>query len=86
LAVLKKVGQARVELDFSPGFAQHLVAQFRHLARQHVGQQVVQVGDLPGEMIAPPLVVLHQVVRLAPERRFVDPVAPKQGRLHVFRD
>src|SRR5665213_3811363 len=47
---------------------------------------MIQVTDLRRKPVAALVVMVDQRVGLRPEDLFVDPIAPKQGRLHVLRD
>ena len=83
---IEKVGQAGVEFDIAATFTEDAVTQPRHFTGQNMSEQVVQIGYFTGDMVASLAVVFAEIVGFVPKIGLVDPVATKEGRLHVFRD
>ena len=82
----EEVRQPLVEGDLAAAFAQRGIAQSLHGPVPHVGQQVVEVGALPGDGVAALPVALRQAVDLGPETLLVHVKPPEEGGLHVARD
>ena len=78
--------QAGVEADLLAALAEDLVVKAGHLARDHVGEQVVEVADLGRDIVPALAVVLREGVGLSPEGGLVDTVPTEKRRLHVGRD
>jgi len=83
---IEKVGQSWVEFDVGPVLIEHAVVESAKFPREHVSEQVIQIADLAGDIIAALPVVFMQGIGLRPEHVFFDSVSTKEGRLHITGD
>jgi hypothetical protein len=83
---VKKLGQAGVKLNVSPAIKEDLVVQAGEWTGEGVREEMIEVAELAGEVIAAAAVLLDEGVGLGPEVGFIDTVAAEERRLHVFRD
>jgi len=82
--LFKKIGKPRVKRNLRAAVVKDFVIQATHFPRKDVGEEMVEISDFRGEVIAPFLIVFSEFVGLLPKGGLIDTEAPEKGRLHVF--
>lgn len=83
---IEKLWETGVKRDISAIGAEHAVVETTEFTREHVGEDVVEVANLAGEVVAALAVVFNERIGLGPEDGFINAVAAKERSLHVAGD